>query len=43
LSQWVRIKERGVVSFWSAFQRRREDEEEGARERARMQGDSKKT
>ena len=41
-SQRVRIEERGVVSFWSAFQRRREDEEEGARERARTRGDSKK-
>ena len=39
----MRIEERGVVSFWSAFQRRREDEEEGARERARTRGDSKKT
>jgi len=42
-SQRVRIEERGVVSFWSAFQRRHEDEEEGARERAGTQGDSKKT
>jgi len=33
----VRIEERGVVSFWSAFQRRREDEEEGARERASVE------
>jgi len=29
--------------FWSAFQRQHEDEEEGARERAGTQGDSKKT
>jgi len=35
--------EGGVVSFWSAFQRQREDKEEGARERARTRGGSKKT
>jgi len=36
------LRRGGVVSFWSAFQRRREDDEEGARERARTRGDSKK-
>jgi len=37
------LRRGGVVSFWSAFQRRHEDKEEGVRERARTRGDSKKT